>query len=188
MSLITKAPPAASIVINTPTIHLFQAAGGTSPCLLAIPASSGMEMKLLNVSATGKVQPRQAGTLEVGLFAYVTKPNQGPPDNTIANYVLIGQAPPEPAGGAGDLVETSWMVQGANLMYSLISGKMQGSFQSNVADHPVASADISTNPVGIRADVSPVMYFAVGARFTPTLDDGSTPLLTMVNFNLTCDW
>ena len=76
------------------------------------------------------------------------------------------------------------MVRGIDLMFNLKNGKMQGAFQSNVADNPQPVTNLSTNPNGIEKDLDPLLYFAVAARFTPTDDDGSTPELEMDNFIL----
>ena len=186
MSLITKAPPAASIVINSTDLHLFMAEGINNPgvCFLPIPGSTGLQMTLLDVTATGTVKANQPGDFEAGLFVHVAEPNVAPPDGAIGGWVQIGVSPAEPIGGAADLVATSWMIQGKDLMFNLQSGKMQGTFKSNVADNPVAAADLSTNPNNIDGDLSPLMYFAVGVRFTPTADDGSTPEIEMANFIL----
>jgi hypothetical protein len=181
--LITKAPPAAPIVLNSDDLAIFKTTRGEL-CFLEVPASAGLEMQLLNVTATGMVKPNQPGAIEVALFAYATVPHQGAPDATLDNWVMIGTAPAEPVGGEDDLPITSWMIRGEDLMYNLASGKMQGLFYSNVADHPVTPASLNTNPNGIQGDVSPVMYFAVAAKFTPTADDGSKPELQMANFTL----
>ena len=186
MSIIASAPPAAPIEINSTDIHLFMAANVVSPevCYLALPASTGLELTLLHVTATGTVKPNQAGDLTIGLFAHVTEPNVDPPQDNAGDWVMLGQSAAEPVGGTGELGETSWMVQGLNLMFNPASGKMQGTFQSNVADNPVFPDNLNTNPNGIRDDVSPLMLFAVGAMFTPTADDGSTPVLTLAHFTL----
>ncbi len=183
--LITKAPPAAPLTINSTDLHLFMAANGSGVCYLDIPGSSGLDLQLLNVTATGSVKPNQPGTLEVGLFAYVAVPHMPPPEDTLGDWVMLGTSAPEAIGGTSDLAETSWMIQGRDLMFNLKNGKMQGTFQYNVADAPQAPADLATNPNNIDATQSPLMYFAVAARFTPDADDGSTPELEMANFNLT---
>ena len=183
--LITKAPPAAPIVINSATIHLFMdKANPKAVCYLPLAGSSGLDLQLLNVTATGTVKPNQPGTIEIGLFAYVSVPHVDPPADTVGSWVMLGANPPEPIGSADDHDTTSWMVQGKDLMFNLTNGKMQGTFQSNVADNPVFPDNLNTNPNGIRDDVSPLMLFAVGAMFTPTADDGSTPVLTLAHFTL----
>jgi hypothetical protein len=183
--LITKAPPAAPITINSPDVHLFMAANQPGVCYLPISGSSKLDMQLLNATATGTVKGNQPGTIEVGIFVHVAQVNEDPPSDTTGLWVMIGMCPPEPIAGADDLESTSWMVQGNNLMFNLETGKMQGAFQSNVADNPVFPADLNTNPNDIDRTQDPLFYFAVGARFTPDDDDGSTPELTMVNFMLT---
>ena len=54
--LITKAPPAAPLTINSTDLHLFMAANGSGVCFLDIPGSSGLDLQLLNVTATGSVK------------------------------------------------------------------------------------------------------------------------------------
>jgi hypothetical protein len=185
--LITKAPPAAPLTITSTDFHLFMADGVNNPgvCLLDIPGSSGLDLQLLNATATGSIQANQPGTIEIALFAYVSVPHTDPPADDVGNWVMLGKSPAEPVGATTDLPTTSWMIQGRDLMFNLISGKMQGTVQSNVADNPEPAADLSTNPNGIDPNLSPLMYFAVGARFTPDDDDGATPEMTMAHFNLT---
>jgi hypothetical protein len=186
MSLITKAQPAAPLTLQSTQWEMFRTAGvnDTGVCFLPIPAATGLDLTLLDVTATGTVEANQPGTIQIGLYAYVTQPNQAPPDGDSAHWILLGASPAEPIGAADDHAKTSWMVQGTDLMFNLANGKMQGGFQSNVADAPVFPADLNTNPNNIRSDVSPVMYFAVGAQFTPDADDGSKPELEMANFIL----
>lgn len=177
--LITKAPPAQPITLNAAEMELFRDTSG-EPCLLSIPASSGLDLMLLDVVASGSVKANQPGTLQVGLFALANQPNMGTPTVNTGDWVLIGSCPAEPVEAG----PTSWMIAGQDLMYNLANGKMQGTFLSNVADAPIAAADLNTNPNDLRGDVSPVMYFAVGAMFTPDDDDGQTPVLEMANFIL----
>lgn len=184
--LITKAPPAAPIVLNSAVLQLFMSATDpTKVCFLPIPGQSKLDMQLLNVTATGTVKANQPGTVQIGLFAWANVPNIAPPNGNSANWVMLGASPAEPIGGATDLVATSWMIRGQDLLFNLSSGKMQGTFLSNVADNPVAAADLTTNPNNLLANISPVVLFAIGARFTPTADDGHRPDVEMAGFTLT---
>jgi hypothetical protein len=186
--IVTKASPASPLTLASDTFGFFEAKNNAKqPCLLEVPGSSNLDMQLLNVTATGTVKGGQPGTLKLGLYAHAVAATADlPPDNTSAKWVLIGETPEEPISGADDHIETMWMVQGNNLMFSFVNGKMQGCFQSNVADNPEPLEDINTNLNNIKGDVNPVMYFAVGATFAPTSDDGTSKAqLTLSNFLLT---
>lgn len=182
--LITQAPPAAPITLNSDVLEIFKAASGPGVCYLTIAGSSRLDMQLLAVIATGSIKPNQPGEIEIGLFAHAATPHEEPPDADTGSWVLLGASIAEPVGGADDLPIASWMVKGVDLMFNLKNGKMQGQFQSNVADNPQPTSGLSSNPNDIDKDLDPLLYFAIAARFTPTDDDGSTPEIEMDSFIL----
>jgi hypothetical protein len=190
MSILATAPPAAPLTLlsTNPAFFMDAALNSKDPCMLTIPASSKLELNLLNVTVTGLVKPGQEGDVSIGLYCYVNGSKTPPPTaDPSQGWIVLGMTDPEDVGAVGDPVETQFMFQGSNLMFNFSSGKLQGTFQSNIASSPVAPVRLQ-NPVYGLIDISPVVWFAVAAHFTPTADTGAHAELTLASFNLTGDF
>jgi hypothetical protein len=191
--LITKAPPAAPLTIGPGMGEMvFRIANSVDEeiCVATVAGSSNLDLKVFNVTATGTITPGQAGELEIVLLAAPNDPKKGTdPAHIYPQWTAIAHTPKEPIGGSTDLDSTMWMVQGINLMYYLASGKMQGTWVSNIADHPTDAADMSNALLGLTADVDPVMMFAVSVIFTPTTAPvvEPYPIATLENLAITGD-
>lgn len=166
MSVITQARPAAKLSITEAgTPHLFIARDNIYPAMLSVPGSSNLEMQLLNVSVTGKVNAHQPGTLQVILFAsagVLDRPQVSDPES----WLPIGLSAQGAIGGENDLPNSSWMIRGENILYNLSNGKMQGTYRTNVADSQQPEVDFEHDLTNIT-NQDPVIVFAVGAIFTP---------------------
>jgi hypothetical protein len=171
MSIITSARPAAPLSLTTAAKLFADAGNPNTPCLLTIPGSANLELKALVLTATGTVTPETANDLVVSLYGWANAPNQQPPASITA-WTLIGSSPPEPVGGAGDPPSTQWLIQAPRMTYYLASGKLQGEFTSNVADHPQSLENFANFMVGLVKNIDPVMYFAIGASLA-TASPGS---------------
>lgn len=191
--LITKAPPAAPLTIGPGMGEMvFCTANSVTPeiCRATVAGSSNLDLKVFDVTATGTITPGQAGELEIVLLAAPNDPKKGTdPAHIYPQWTAIAHTPKEPVGGSTDLDSTMWMVQGINLMYYLASGKMQGTWVSNIADHPTDAVDMSNALLGLTADVDPVMMFAVSVIFTPTTAPvvEPYPIATLENLVITGD-
>jgi hypothetical protein len=136
------------------------------PTSVALPGSSNFDLTLFNVTATGSVKANMPGTLQLTLYGTPKPTGQGD------IWLPLASSVPEPIGGAGELEETMWMVEGADLMVFLGSGKLQGTFRSNVASTPQPAIDLEEHPGDIE-DSDPLYIFAIGASFTPTAARGA---------------
>jgi hypothetical protein len=130
------------------------------------------------------VKPSGPGTLILTLYGIAKNDTKS---NNPADWLPLASSEPESIGGAGELTETMWMIRGQDLMIFVGSRKMQGTFKSNVANHPIAPIDLEHRPGDID-ETDPLYIFAVGASFTPagtrqTVRAG-VPLcsLTLANF------
>lgn len=189
--LITKAPPAAPLTIGPSSgEQMFKLLNATSDqiCMATVTGSSNLDLKVFDVTATGTIAAGQAGELELVLLAMPNDPLEPPSHGNIyPQWTAIAHTPKEPVGGSGNLAETMWMIQGLNLMYFLESGKMQGTWVCNIADHPTTAVDLSNVLLGLKPNVDPVMMFAISAIFTPTTPPivSPYPLLTLANLVIT---
>lgn len=207
MSIITKAMPSALTNLG-PAYQIPPLAQDQSkPCILTIPGSSNLELSNLTLTATGSCQPNQPGELHINILAAAYVPNATPPGFNTLDWVTIATCTPEPMGGSSDPVRTQWMVQGTRMLYylnrggdefsaqlpnlnaaSTPTGKLQGEFLSNIADHPVPAEDMDTNNVQLYAGVDPVMLFTLAFFLDPTAGFfTATPVVHMKNFYLTGD-
>jgi hypothetical protein len=183
--LIAKAPPAAPVTI-TPTSGelMFKCADpATQICMATIAGSSSLDLQLFDVAATGTVAAGQPGDLEIVLLARANDPLVPPTGQIYPQWTAIAHTPKEPVGGSGDLAETMWSVHAHDLMYFLGSGKLQGTWVSNIADHPTTPIDLSNALLGLKAKVDPVMMFAVSVIFTATTPPivAPYPIATLAN-------
>jgi hypothetical protein len=189
--LITKAPPAAPLTIGPGMGEMFfRTANSVNEeiCMATIGGSSNLDLKVFDVTATGTITPGQVGELEIVLLATPNDPLKGTdPSHIYPQWTAIAHTPKEPVGGGTDLDSTMWMVQGINLMYYLASGKMQGTWICNIADHPTDPIDLSNALLGLTPNVDPVMMFAVSAIFTPTTAPivAPYPIVTLENLVIT---
>jgi hypothetical protein len=169
------APPAAPLTVPPDgSKHLFVDTGKGYPCMLAVPGSSKLELHPLVVRATGKVKPTTPGTLTIILYAIPgnTPPKDDQnPDPEAHGWLPIASAVHAPTGDLSE-PEASWMLIANDLLYNLTTGKMQGTYRSNVADSPIPEADIDHDLHGVVANADPVIQFAVGASFEAS-DTGS---------------
>jgi hypothetical protein len=176
MSIITAAPHADTLILNDKNPALFMPSQKpnpgqpTPPCILSVPGASNLDLRPFNVTASGSIEPQFAGNITLTLYGLTLGYAPDTDMTDPANWVALSSSPVEPVERD---VETQWMIQGVNLMFSTGSGKMQGSFLSNVADNPQASTNLTNKLFGILASFNPAILFAVGATFTGS--GGSAP-------------
>lgn len=162
MSTVDTAPPSAPLDLKDTENAFFMQRDQTSmPSVVSVPGNSSFNLALFNVTATGSVKPMLPGTLILTLYGAPKPAGQG------VNWLPLAASDPEPIGGAGELPETMWMIAGEDLMIFAGSGKMQGTFKTNIANHPIAAVDLQQHPGDIE-DTDPLYVFALGASFTPT--------------------
>jgi hypothetical protein len=186
MSIIARAPQAALLTLTTTSHGIPEPAGkpGT-PLILTVPGAASLELKKLNVTATGWVQPNQSGHFQVGLLAQAYIPNTPPPGiNDSVGWTYLGWGTPETIGQSGDPTRTQWMLQGQNLLYflnrtpdpftaqlpsaAIASGKLQGEFYCNIADSYQAPVNlINSENMSLLAGVDPVILFTLRAYLYP---------------------
>jgi hypothetical protein len=209
--MIAKAPPAQPLTLLDQSAHMFLDATPNLPnptaCMLTLPNTASLELQLLNITATGLVKANQDCIFTVSLYAYVNNPKaSGPPaPDPHALWTIMAQSYGEAIGGTDDFIETQWMLQANNLMFNFSSGKMQGTYQSNIADDPIDPQNLSNAIVGLEP-LSPIMWLAICPSFVPTppplddakkpkaeaqamdVDDGVHPYVQLVTFSLTGDF
>jgi hypothetical protein len=167
MSLIDLAAPAAPLSLRTSPALFVLRDNAKNPCAVSLPGSSNLDLQLFNVTATGSAKPSTPGTLILTLYG-MAKPSYDPQNATDPSaWLPISSTPPEPIGGPEDPEEAMWMLQGADLMVFVASGKMQGTFKSNVASNPQLPVVLEEHPRDIE-NTDPLYIFAVGASFMPT--------------------
>jgi len=165
-SIIDTAPPSAPLELKDSNNAYFMMRDSNLPSTVTLPGSSNLDLSLFNVTATGSVKPTLPGTLILTLYG-AAKPTGGE-----VNWLPLAASVAEPIGGAGELAETMWMIEGADLMIFLGSGKLQGTFKTNIASNPQAPLDLQQHPGDIE-DTDPLYVFAIGASFTPTAVKGA---------------
>jgi len=171
MSVITKAPPSAPLALEAGTPALFMKRDEEKvPCVLTLSGSSGLELTPFNVVATGTVKPASAGTVILTLYG-MAKDSAGEDAADPSAWLPLASSIAEPIGGAGDPEQTMWMIKGEELMVYTESGKLQGTFKSNVADNPSTAINLAEHPEDIEAGKDPLYIFAVGASFTPEVTE-----------------
>ena len=160
-SIIDSAPASATLELKDSNTAYFQMRDQKLPTTVTLPGSSNFDLTLFNVTATGSVKPAGPGTLILTLFG-AAKPTGGN-----AAWLPIAQSIAEPIGGPAELGETMWMIEGSDLMIFLGSGKMQGTFKTNIASNPQPPLDLWHHSGDIE-DTDPLYVFAIGASFTPS--------------------
>jgi hypothetical protein len=188
--IIEKAPPALPLTLTSavPAFFMDAAVNSKSPCMLTLPNSAGLDLKLLNVNVTGLIQPNQPGNIQIGLYCYVNGPKvQPPPPPMPSTWLTVGLTAEEDIGGPTDHSQSQFMFQAANLMFNFSSGKLQGVYYNNIASNPEGPDDLDDDILGLMP-ISPIVWFAVGAIFTPTADTGAKAELTLATFTLTGDF
>ena len=188
-TVVDKAPPSAPLGLTDSNAAFFLKRDSKGvPSTVTLPGSSNLELTLFDVIATGTVKPAGPGTLILTLYG---RANLDGATDDPATWLPLSSAPAEPIGGTTDLPETMFMVAGIDLMAYPGSGKIQGTFKSNVASTPVAAADLAEHP-GDVTDADPLYVFAIGASFTPTGTQatrravpkaGDAPPLVTLNLN-----
>lgn len=164
--VVDTAPPSSPLELSDPTPVLFTMKDkGTVPTTITVPGSSGFELMLFDVIATGTVKAEVPGRLLLTLYG-LSKEDAGEASADPSTWLPLASSLAEPIGGITDLKETMWMIQGKDLMIYAGSGKMQGLFASNVANNPQGPADLEQHPGDITEE-DPLYIFAVGASFLP---------------------
>lgn len=167
MSTVDTAPPSQPLELKDANPALFLMRDEEKiPASITVPGSSHFELTLFNIIATGTVKPAGPGMLTLTLYG-IAKNNAEQASENPDTWLPLASSDPEPIGGPTDLTETMWMIAGVDLMIFAGSGKMQGCFKSNVANHPTAPIDLTQHP-GDITETDPLYIFAVGAAFTPT--------------------
>jgi hypothetical protein len=190
--LIAKAPPALPLTLSNSDIAFFMDATPHLPeptvCMLALPNSAGLDLKLLNINATGLVTPGQPGDFQISLYAYVNGPKTPPPTPSVGTgWLIMGRSGAEDIGGPTDFATSQWMIQANNLMYNLTNGKMQGTYYDNIASNPEGPGDLDDDIVGL-VEISPIVWFAVGVSFAPDTPPIAGVEVQLATFTLTGDF
>jgi len=168
METIDSAPPSSPLSLVDLNPSLFKMRDTpTVPSSVTLPGSSNLELLVFDTIATGTVKAAVPGTVILTLYGA----SKGDASSDIADWLPLGSSVAEPIGGPGELPETMWMIRGRDLMCFSGSGKMQGTFDCNVAGRPAAPVDLEHHPDDITA-VDPLYVFAVGASFAPDADPG----------------
>ena len=183
--LITSARPAAPLTLSEVPQIIADAGEPTKPCLLSIAGDSKLQLQLLNITATGWVDPKQAGRLTLILYGTRNEAHMEAPNRNIALWTQMAVTPPEQIGRPVDPEKTQWMMQGTRLMFYFGNGKMQGESLSNIADQPIPAVKLDNPLLGLQPNLDPVAYFAIAAAFTPDADPlADLQVVQMVNFTL----
>lgn len=187
MSIVRTSSTPLPLTLEDSKPALFMARDIEQPCTLTIPGQSNLDHRPFNVTASGSIEAFYAGTLTITLYGFTLGyPLDEFDSNDPATWVEVASSPAEAIAGALDPEESQWLIQGVRLMFSTRSGKMQGTFVSNVADNPIPEANLTHNLQGIKQDSSPAIYFAVGATFIPTGGAKDAPLanLALARFSM----
>jgi hypothetical protein len=166
MDTVDKAPPAQALDLMDTEAAFFVMRDEPMPATVALPGSSNLALTLFDVTATGSVKPASPGMLTLTLYG-IAKADVSAASVSPSDWLPLSSSVAEPIGGPNELTETMWMIQGKDLMIFPGSGKLQGTFQSNVASNPQAPIDIQQHPGDIE-DTDPLYIFAVGASFEPS--------------------
>ena len=167
MSTVDTAPPSSPLELKDVNPALFLMRDKEKvPASITVPGSSNFDLTLFNIIATGTVKPAGPGMLTLTLYG-IAKGNAEQASENPDTWLPLASSTPEPIGGPGELEETMWMIAGVDLMIFAGSGKMQGCFKSNVANHPIAPIDLTQHPGDIK-DTDPLYIFTVGASFVST--------------------
>jgi hypothetical protein len=185
MSTVISAAPAAQLILKDTNPALFLKINpANQPCTVAVQGSAGFEMKLFSINVTGKVEANSDLELTMCLYAAAGYLDDLSGDSIHPlNYTAIAPCAAEPIGGATDFKETSWMVRGMELMYNYSTGKLQGIFSSNVADHWIGARSLEQNLMGIKPQ-DPCIVFAIGAQVDAVPKGGPYPTLTLCSFTM----
>lgn len=159
MATVTSAPPALPLVITDADPHLFRSLRGIQPCMVPISGSSNFQLKPFNVRACGTCTPTEIVTPSLILYAQTAV---GTPASIDPNaWVRIAsnvRGPSVSPPGQG-----MWLIDVQSIMYSLVSGTMQGTFQTNVFNTPQEATGFQGQITTIKPNQDPVVVFAVGA-------------------------
>jgi hypothetical protein len=192
-TVVDKAPPAAVLKLmdSNPALVMMRDQEH-APCIVTVPGSSNFNLNPFDVVATGIAKPSGPGTLILTLYGRATL--AGATDNP-NDWLPLSATEAEPIGGPTDLPEAAFLIRGADLMANTGTGKIQGTFMSNVASNPQAPIDLQQHPGDITEE-DPLYVFAIGANFTPsgvtreqkTVKAGDEPpplcTVTVANFTL----
>lgn len=143
---------------------------GEEPCTVTLPGGTNLGLSLFEVTATGVAKPSGPGMLTLTLYGRATLAGASQNPDT---WLPLSSAPPEPIGGPTDLKEAMFMIQATDLLAYPGTGKMQGTFKSNVASNPQPAADLMHHP-GDITEADPIYVFAVGASFSPSVGRSGT--------------
>lgn len=168
-TVVDNAPFAAPLQLmdSNPALFLMRDSD-RAPVTVTLPGSSNFNLTLFKVTATGTAKPASPGTVKLTLYG-IAKLSDATTDPE--KWLPLGSSV-EPIGGAGELPEAMFMIQGADLLTNIETGKIQGVFRSNIASHPLAAIDLEHHPDDVT-DSDPLYVFAVGASFTPVVSRGA---------------
>lgn len=173
-TVVDNAPYAAPLELmdSNPALFLMRDSN-RAPATVTLPGSSNFDLGLFNVTAIGTAKPSGPGTLIITLYGLAKADNASTDPE---KWLPLGASIAEPIGGGTDLAENIFMVRAEDLVCYSGTGKMQGTFKSNVASNPQAPIDLEHHP-GDITDSDPLYIFAVGASFTSTepADDTKRP-------------
>ena len=185
-TIIDKAPPSAALVLTDSNPAFFMQRDGKNPSVVTLSGSSNFELMPFDVIATGTANAEVPGTLILTLYG---RANLDGATDDPATWLPLASAPAEPIGGATDRDSTMFMIAGTDLMVSAATGKLQGTFKSNVASNPQGPTDLEQHPTSITEE-DPLYVFAIGAsyaltagtqarRAVPKAADDPPPLVTL---------
>ncbi len=166
-NIIDAAPAANPLTLkDTKAAFFMQKNNPTYPAVVSVPGSSRLDLSLFNATATGSVRAAVPGTLVIALCG------SAKPNGDDVELLPLAASIPEPIGGPNDLEETMWMIEGSDLMIFTASGKLQGTFKTNIASNPQAPLDLQQHPTDI-SQTDPLYIFGIAASFVPTGDASS---------------
>lgn len=171
MSVVDSAPPSSPLELTDSEDTLFKMRDEEKvPATVTVPGSSNFALTLFDIVATGTVKPSIPGMFTLTLYG-MDKKDVAQGASEASAWLPLATSESEPIGGAGELKETMWMIRGKDLLIFPGSGKLQGTFDSNIASHPIAALDLDEHP-GDITDTDPLYIFAVGASFSPSDEEG----------------
>jgi hypothetical protein len=179
-TVVNTGRPAAPLTLKDSNPALFVMLDDTRPVAVTLPGSVKLDLALFDVTAVGYAEPLGPGTLTVTLYG---RPSLADPSTDPALWLPIASSPAEPIGGEGDLPQAVFMLKAEDLLANSETGKIQGTFKSNVASNPQPAADLTQHPRDVAANKDPLYVFAVGASFTPTGDNPECSV-TLVSLTL----
>jgi hypothetical protein len=157
---IQRARPAGLLNAAVATAQIFPDA--SSPLLAAFLSGVGsgrLEMKRFEVRASGRATTAGAFTVAPTLYIATVVPVVNP--LLPASWTVLATGAPVAVG----TTTAAWMIQG-EFLFDSVSGKLQGTFETNVANTITAKAALAATFPGVSGVTEPPFVLAVGLTFS----------------------